>query len=209
MHVRGALLLSIAVAAGLPHAAFAQADEDFSDVASPGQTAVPTDNGGEDTVPDIDPARQAALDAIAEVIDAVDSKAERQGNNWEFSIDEAQILVVTDAVNNRMRILTPIAMADSVPPEGLLRLLQANFDTALDARYAVAQGLVWGTFIHPLDSLDTRDFASGLLQTKSLADTYGTSFSSGALSYGGGDSNAIIADELEELLEELDRNSAT
>jgi len=31
----------------------------------------------------------------------------------------------------------------------------------------------------------------------------------GALSYGGGDSNAIIADELEDLLEELERNSAT
>lgn len=201
--------LFLAIALMMPVAAMAQADEDFSDVAAPGQTVAPADDEGEDAVPDIDPARQAALDAIAEVVDAVDSNAKRQGNSWEFSIDEAQILVITDAVNNRMRIITPIAMADSVPPDGLLRLLQANFDTALDARYAVAQGLVWGTFIHPLDSLGTRDFASGLLQTKSLADTYGTSFSSGALSYGGGDSNAIIADELEELLEELERNSAT
>ena len=83
--------------------------------------------------------------------------------------------------------------------------MQANFDTALDARYAIANGLVWGTFIHPLDSLTTRDFASGILQTKSLADTFGTTFSSGALSYGGGDSGAIIEDQLKELLDELEK----
>lgn len=202
--------LFLAIALMIPVPAMAQTDEDFSDVASPDDAAASGDDEQEEgAVPEIDPARQAALDAIAEVIGAIDPEAERQGNSWEFSIDESQILVVTDPANNRMRILTPIDMADSVPSDGLLRLLQANFDTALDARYAVAQGLVWGTFIHPLDTLGTRDFASGLLQTKSLADTYGTSFSSGALSYGGGDSNAIIADELEELLEELDRNSAT
>lgn len=200
--------LVFVAALAMPGAAMAQANEDFSDVEDSDQAAAPTDEE-EGAVAEIDPVRQAALDAIDEVISAVDSKAKRQGNNWELSIDEAQILVVTDAVNNRMRIITPIAMADSVPPDGMLRLLQANFDTALDARYAIAQGLVWGTFIHPLDTLGTRDFASGLLQTKSLSDTYGSSFSSGALSYGGGDSNAIIADELEELLEELERKSAT
>ena len=207
--MRNAVILAAAIMLWAPAAATAQAVEDFSDLEAADEAAAPTDDEEGDAVAEIDPARQAALDAIAEVIDAVDSKAKRQGNSWEFSIDEAQILVVTDSANNRMRIITPIAMADSVLPDGLLRLLQANFDTALDARYAIAQGLVWGTFIHPLDTLGTRDFASGLLQTKSLADTYGSSFSSGALSYGGGDSNAIIADELEELLEELERNSET
>lgn len=202
--MRKSALLIAAIMLGLPAAVSAQAAEDFSDVAGADEVAPDTPS------PEApDPARQAAIDAIAEVVAAVDPKAERQNNNWRLKMDEAQVLVVTDITNNRMRIITPIAMADSIPEEGLMRLLQANFDTALDARYAIAQGLVWGTFIHPLDTLGTRDFASGLLQTKSLADTFGTSFSSGALSYGGGDSNAIIADDLEKLLEELDRNRAT
>ena len=108
-----------------------------------------------------------------------------------------------------MRVITPIAPVDALPEEALMRLMQANFDTALDARYAVGQGLVWGAFIHPLDSLTTRDFASGVLQTHTLAETFGTTFSSGALNYGGGDSGAIIDEQLKELLEELEQRATT
>ncbi|MEM1194495.1 MAG: hypothetical protein AAGH57_00200 [Pseudomonadota bacterium] len=155
--------------------------------------------------PEIAPEMQKGLDRMEAVISALDDEALRSGNTWEFSLEERRILAVTDPIAGRMRLITPIAEADSLPEGGMIRLMQANFDTALDARYAVANGLVWGTFIHPLDSLTTRDFASGVLQTKSLADTFGTTFSSGALSYGGGDSGAIIEDQLKELLEELEK----
>lgn len=175
---------------------------DFSDLAS---------DQSEEAAPlaptDIEPERRAAIERIAEVIEALDPDAQRQANNWQFAIDEVQILVVTDPANDRMRILTPVSLAEALPEEGLMRLLQANFDTALDARYAVAQELVWGTFIHPLESLTTREFASGVLQTKSLADTFGTTFSSGLLSYGGGDSSAIIEQQVEELLDQLEQSN--
>ena len=76
------------------------------------------------------------------------------------------------------------------------------FDTALDARYAIAQGQLWSTFIHPLDSLTQDDFVSALAQTVTLVKTYGTTFSSGAMSFGGGDSSAEIQKLLERLLDE-------
>ena len=155
--------------------------------------------------PEIESANKAMLEQMAEVIAALDSDAERNGNNWQMTLDERMILVVTDTTAGRMRIITPIAEASVLPGEAMARLLQANFDTALDARYAIANGLVWGAFIHPLDTLTVRDFASGILQTKSLADTFGTSFSSGSLNYGGGDSGAILEEQLEQLLEELER----
>ena len=154
---------------------------------------------------EVSPENQRALEEIAEVISALDENATRTGNNWQLTLDETMLLVVTDANAGRMRIITPIAEAGALPEGAMERLLQANFDTALDARYAIAQGLVWSSFIHPLDSLTQRDFASGLLQTKSLADTFGTTFSSGVLNYGGGDSGAIIEDQLRELLEELEK----
>jgi hypothetical protein len=69
----------------------------------------------------------------------------------------------------------------------LRRCLQANFATALDARYGIAQGVLWSTFLHPLGSLDERLFLSGLGQTVTLARTYGTTFQSGELAFGGGD----------------------
>lgn len=154
---------------------------------------------------EIAPEMQEALSRIEEVIEALDEDALRQGNMWEFRLEGSRLLVATDPAQGRMRIMTPIAEAAALPEGAMERLLQANFDTALDARYAIASGLVWGTFIHPLDSLTTRDFASGILQTKTLADTFGTTFSSGALSFGGGDSNAIIDEQLQELLEQLEK----
>ena len=81
-------------------------------------------------------------------------------------------------------------------PEELLRLSQANFDTALDARYAVAKGLLWATFIHPLSELHDKQFIAGIGQTVNAAKSYGTTYSSGLLSFGGGDSRGIIQRDL-------------
>ena len=155
------------------------------------------------------PEMQAVLDQMDEVIKAIDSEAERNGNNWQFTLEDRMMIAVTDTNAGRMRVITPIAPVDALPEDVMMRLMQANFDTALDARYAVGQGLVWGAFIHPLDSLTTRDFASGVLQTHTLAETFGTTFSSGALNYGGGDSGAIIDEQLKELLEELEKRATT
>ena len=65
------------------------------------------------------------------------------------------------------------------------RILQANFDTALDARYAIARNVLWSTFIHPLSSLSDKEFLSGLGQAINIVINYGKSYSSGALSFGG------------------------
>jgi hypothetical protein len=151
----------------------------------------------------------AVLDQMDQVVKALDAKAERTGNSWQFTLEGRNLLVVTDTNALRMRIITPIALVAELPEDAMERLLQANFDTALDARYAVAQNIVWGAFIHPLDTLTTRDFAAGILQTLSVGETFGTTFSSGAISYGGGDSGAIYEEQLKALLEEIERNSST
>ncbi|MDP4605849.1 MAG: hypothetical protein NWS68_06815, partial [Erythrobacter sp.] len=158
---------------------------------------------------EIAPEIAAVLEQMDEVVKALDSKATRTGNSWEFTLEERVMLVVTDATAGRMRIITPIALVAELPDGAMERLMQANFDTALDARYAVAQNLVWGAFIHPLDTLTVRDFASGILQTHSIGQTFGTTFSSGALSYGAGDSSAIYEQQLKDLLEELEKKSTT
>lgn len=163
----------------------------------------------EDQPEEITPEIQFVLNQMAEVIAALDEDAERTGNNWQFEVEDRMILVVTDTSAARMRVITPIADASALPDAAFERLMQANFDTALDARYALANGLVWGAYIHPLDTLTVRDFASGILQVKSLADTFGTTFSSGALNYGGGDSGAIIEDRVQQLLEQLERGQTT
>ena len=81
-----------------------------------------------------------------------------------------------------------------------MRLMQANFDSALDARYAVAQGRLWGVFIHPLSPLEKDQLLSAFVQTINIARTYGQTYSGGATVFGGGDSNGLYQELLEELL---------
>ena len=166
---------------------------------------LPDDDAGEPKA--IAPEIAAVLEEMDAVITALDSKAMRTGNSWQFTLQERIMLVVTDANAGRMRIITPIALIAELPEGAMQRLMQANFDTALDARYAVAQDLVWGAFLHPLDTLTQRDFAAGILQTHSIGETFGTTFSSGAISYGGGDSGAIYEEQLKALLEQLEKNA--
>jgi hypothetical protein len=142
-------------------------------------------------------AQDAAMtpERLTDIILAIDPDAAINANGIELTIEDIPVLVVMAPSADRMRAMVPIASVDDVTPEEMNRMMQANFDTALDARYAVAQGRVWGVFIHPLGALERAEFLSGLAQTVNLARTYGTLYSGGAQVFGGGDSNGIY-DEL-------------
>lgn len=138
-------------------------------------------------------------DRLIEIVQDIDPDASLTTNGIELSIEDIPVLVVFAPAADRMRAMVPIASIEDVTPEEMNRMMQANFDTALDARYAVAQGRVWGVFIHPLGALEREEFLSGLAQTVNLARTYGTLYSGGAQVFGGGDS----ADLYDELLGDL------
>lgn len=94
------------------------------------------------------------------------------------------VLVLTDERADRMRIMMPIRKFDPERLEDLqlaLIALQANYDRALDARYAVQDGVLWSAFIHPLSSLTAKDLASAVRQVQGLRDNTGTTYSSGEL----------------------------
>ena len=112
--------------------------------------------------------------------------------------------IITDPAADRMRIMIPIVMETSLGTERVKRIMQANFDSALDARYALAQGVLWATFIHPLSSLSDEEFLSGLSQTLNLVATYGSTYSSGLFVFGSGDSQGILEDLLEDYRRKLE-----
>jgi hypothetical protein len=142
-------------------------------------------------------AAQAMIDAA---LKKIDKEIKRETNIWQFTLAKHQVIVITDPIAERMRIMVPIGDAKLLDQALLTRLMQANFDSALDARYAIANDVLWGTFIHPLTSLDEKGFVSGLAQAIAVADNFGGSFSSGAVVFGGGDSTKLQAQELLELL---------
>jgi len=145
------------------------------------------------------PEEAMTVTRLAQIVKALDPEARVRGNGLEFTIDDVPVLIIADPNADRMRAMVPIRSADGIAPEELMRLMQANFDSALDARYVVAQGRVWGVFIHPLSPLEKDQLLSGLAQTVGVAQTYGTTYSGGALNFGGGDSQGIYRRLFEEL----------
>ena len=148
-----------------------------------------------------DAAATTVMDAngLERTILGLDKEARVKGKMIEFSIRERDLAVVYDDKANRMRIISPIAPAGLATDEVLTRMMQANFDSVLDTRYALANDIIWATFMHPLGSLTEADFISAIAQTYTAAETFGTTYSSGAIVFGGGDSSGIHADLLKEL----------
>ena len=139
---------------------------------------------------------------LGELVQRIDEDAVQQGPSWLFVVDGLETMLVYDTSADRMRIMIPINDAEALPPEELVRLMQANFDSALDARYAIANGLLWGVFISPLSTLSDSEFLLGVGQTVNVVKTFGHGYSSGMFIFGGGDSESL---ERKRLLEELER----
>ena len=152
-------------------------------------------DGGEAT-----PPAKMTAERLGELIRGVDEEARQEGTTWLFAVADLEAAVVYDVAADRMRIVIPIGPADDIPKDELVRILQANYDSALDARYAIANGQLWGTFIHPLSELSDDQFLTGLGQTANVVLSYGTSYSSGMFIFGGGDSAEI---QRRQLIEEL------
>ncbi len=154
-----------------------------------------------EATPDTAPDTRMTLPRLMQIIQIVDPEARLFGNGAEFTLDGILIVVITDPVADRMRAMVPIRSAAGLSAQELMRLMQANFDTALDARYAVAQGRLWGVYIHPLSPLKREQFLSAIIQTINVARTYGSAYSGGAVTFGGGDSAGIYEELLKELLD--------
>ena len=95
----------------------------------------------------------------------------------------AQLVCICDPAHDRMRIISPVLELKDVKEEQMVRMMEANFHTALDARYAVSDGVVYSAYIHPLSSLNESMIYSAIKQVSTLRNTFGTYFQSGELTF--------------------------
>ncbi|GIW78678.1 MAG: hypothetical protein KatS3mg105_0485 [Gemmatales bacterium] len=104
---------------------------------------------------------------------------------WHFRAAGLPILIQTQENANRMRIVAFIAEAAELQGGELLQMLQANYHTTLDARYAVTDdGHIVAAFLHPLAELSADQFADGLIQVFNCAVSFGTDYTAGSLIFG-------------------------
>ncbi len=136
-----------------------------------------------------------------DLLQRIDPELQGQLGSWVITFDTVRAQIITDENADRMRVIVPIVKVTDIEEGELLRLMQANFDSALDARYSVANGVVWSAFIHPLSPLSDEEFVSGLAQAMTAATTFGSTYSSGALIFRGGDSDEKQRDYYESIIE--------
>ena len=117
------------------------------------------------------------------LITQLDANVEGQLGFWQFEYDGYPLICITDEDMDRMRIMTPIVQVEQLSDAVILECMNANFDRALDARYCINNGTLWGAFIHPLTPLNQDQFHSACSQVAMVSRNFGTSFSSGGLAF--------------------------
>ena len=122
---------------------------------------------------------------LDELIRIVSTEVAGDPGYWKFSLRGRDLLVITDEAHNRMRIMAPVTPQNELDNDELVRLLEANYDRALDAKYALNDGVLWSVFTHPLGELTDDQFTDCIDQTATLADNFGDSYASSNLFFGG------------------------
>lgn len=185
---KGLAGIFLAATLGLAHPGWCQED-----------SAQAEDSGTEEG--EVEPEAMTS-DRLLELARRLDSEASAEGNSIQFELLGRTHIFIHDEQADRMRLISPIAQADVLSEALMYRLLQANYDSALDARYAVANDIVWSVFIHPLASLSDEQVISAVSQVYTAAETFGSTFSSGAMIFEGGDSQPLL-EELEKALQDI------
>ncbi len=118
---------------------------------------------------------------------------------------ELETAVIYDIAADRMPIVIPIGATKGITNHELTRVMQADYDSALGARYAISNEQLWGVYIHPLNELSDDEFLAALGETAGFVISYGTSYSSGLFMFSGDDSAKI---QQRELIEELKKQKS-
>lgn len=109
-----------------------------------------------------------------------------QMGNWQFMMRERPVMIITDPGANRMRIISPVVEEKDLQKDHFKIMMEANFDRALDAKYALYDSIVWTVFTHPLEELTSDQFKDAVEQVVKLSETFGSSYTSTDFVFGGG-----------------------
>ena len=115
--------------------------------------------------------------------------------NWQFIYGGQVLFILTDEPHNRMRIFSPFLEEKDLEEGALKKMMEANFHSALDAKYCLYEGFAISVFTHPLRELTRKQFVDALKQVANLAHTFGSTYSSTDIIFGGGNQGEDVPDE--------------
>ena len=130
-------------------------------------------------------ARPMTVEALESILRENATNLEKRNNQqWVFEYNGVPLLLMAHTEFDRMRLISPIIEDTEITAGERQAMLQANFHTALDARYAISNGVVFAVYLHPLSSLHENDFRAALIQVSQLVKNFGSTYSSGGPTFG-------------------------
>ena len=130
--------------------------------------------------------REMTTDQLDQLLRVRFESVESGDGQWKASAGEQEVVVVADRDSDRLRIMVPVAAVDR-PDAGTFRLLlEANFLSTLDARYAIHNGILWALFLAPLAAVPEHLVDAAISQVLELARTTGSSYSASPVALGAG-----------------------
>ena len=121
---------------------------------------------------------------MVEIIKELVEETEGPDNSLSFNYEGISITLVSDVNANRMRLVAAVIGVDQLNEEQIMATLVSNYHLALDARYAIGGNVLYSTYIHPLSPLTKEQLLSGVRQVANLIKTFGSSYTSGEMSFG-------------------------
>ena len=103
-------------------------------------------------------------------------KVELVNDRWEVSIRSLRLIVMAHHDTDRLRVMVPVAAVDHPDAGTFKRLLEANFITTLDARYAIYSDVLWAIFLGPLAGTSEHLFDTAISEVLQLAGNTGSSY---------------------------------
>jgi len=127
---------------------------------------------------DMTPKRMVAI------INHVGTDISQQDSVVTFAYQGVPLTLIYHEQADRMRLISPIMPLQEADQAALTRALEANFHSVLDARYAVSDGIIYSSFIHPMSDLSEQLLLSAIHQVAVAKLTFGDEYSSGAFEFG-------------------------
>ena len=121
---------------------------------------------------------------MTSIIKEFAEKVKTESRLIQFTYNSVRMNLIYDKQHDRMRVVSPIIKVSKLSDGQLKQCMRANYHDALDARYAISEGIVWSTFIHPLSDLTVEYLKSAIKQVAMAKLTFGEGYSSGALQFG-------------------------
>jgi hypothetical protein len=120
---------------------------------------------------------------IGKILDSYLTDLQGEAGFWRGMRDEIPVYVFSDDSHDRVRLMAAVGELKELDPKVLQVLLQANYDRALDAKYAMRGFEIWSVSVHPLATLAPDDFASYMDQVVKLVKNTGTTYASSDLMF--------------------------